>query len=565
LNHALGDRRRFLAAFRKATHPARPRVFLLNTQTAEAGPLWYPESGVEERVSSIKNLQAIGAPTSASGTVSAGDPAATPAAAPKKKSAGTQVFQNTVAQLFGRAASLLLSAGTSVILARYLGRERLGEYGALYAYLGLYTWLATFGLEQILAREASQRRAQAGSIFLTGSVAGVSLAFVGIGLALSLAPWFGYSQGLRLLLLFAAIDVMLLPPVSFVGILFQVDMRQWYAVGFGLFRQSLWLLAVIFLVSGGAGLLWVIACRTLIGVATAALTLSFCWKKEFLPRPVLFSWTEARILLRYGFPVAMSAIAVGVYHRIDQVMLHKMANDQTLGPYVVAVQIAELFSALPVALMSSLFPILSRVASQEEQFRHYLGVSYRFLMLLVFLVCAVLTPIAAPLIVFFYGGQFLLSAKLLVILIWSEVPIFFGVALTSALVARNLQRYLPLSTVIGAVMNVLLNIVLIPRYGALGASWATVVSYCCAGIFLFLIFPATRGFTMQGLRIALPSFLLALGITLALMQLSWPAWWKFLAGCVCFGAGAWLAGAVKRSEFDRVWQLIRGSVSYVRL
>src|SRR5258708_18822548 len=200
----------------------------------------------------------------------------------------------------------------------------------------------------------------------------------------------------------------------------------------------------------------------------------------------------------------MSVIAVGVYHRIDQVMLHKMANDQALGPYVVAVQIAELFSALPVALMSSLFPILSRVASEEEQFRHYLGVSYRFLMLLVFSVCAVLTPIAAPLVIFFYGGQFLVSAKLLVVLIWSEVPIFFGVALTNALLARNLQRYLPLSTVTGAVMNVLLNIVVIPRYGALVAASATVVSYCFAAIFLFPIFHGTRCFTLHRLRIALP-------------------------------------------------------------
>src|SRR5215471_18943749 len=88
-------------------------------------------------------------------------------------SVGTRVFQNTVVLLAGRVLSLLLSVATSVILARYLGREKLGEYGAVYAYLALYTWLATFGLEQILAREAAQRRAEAGGIFFTGSVVGL--------------------------------------------------------------------------------------------------------------------------------------------------------------------------------------------------------------------------------------------------------------------------------------------------------------------------------------------------------------------------------------------------------
>src|SRR6267142_2639868 len=108
-----------------------------------------------------------------------------------------RVFQNTAVLLGGRGVGLLLSAATSVVLARYLGRERLGEYGALYAYLTLFTWLATFGLESVLAREAAQRRSEAGSIFFTGSVISLVFAMVGTGLALLLAPVFGYGGQLR--------------------------------------------------------------------------------------------------------------------------------------------------------------------------------------------------------------------------------------------------------------------------------------------------------------------------------------------------------------------------------
>ncbi len=186
---------------------------------------------MEQRVSSIHNQRPIVAPIVGS-EVLAGDPAGAPAIAPPQASPGTRVFRNTFVQLLGRVVSLLLSVVTSVLLARYLGRGKLGEYGALYAYLGLYTWLASFGLEQILAREASQRRLQAGSIFFTGSVVGICLAFAGTGFALLLAPWFGFSHGMRFLLLFAAVDIMLLPPMSFASIVFQVDLRQWYPVGF---------------------------------------------------------------------------------------------------------------------------------------------------------------------------------------------------------------------------------------------------------------------------------------------------------------------------------------------
>jgi O-antigen/teichoic acid export membrane protein len=314
---------------------------------------------------------------------------------------GMRVFQNTVVLLGGRGVGLLLSAATSVVLARYLGRERLGEYGALYAYLTLYTWLATFGLESVLAREAARQRTEASSILFTGSVISLVFAMAGTGLALLLAPLFGYGGQLRVLLFLAAIDTLLLPSIRLSGIILQVDMQQWYNVGISLTRQALWLIAVMLLASGSAGLVWVILARACCALVEVGLILFVTSQRRFLPRPWTFSLDRARRLVRYGFPVALSVVAVGVYHRIDQVMLHKIASDQALGPYVVAVQLVEQFGVLPVALVSSLFPVLSQMSGQEEQFRHYLGVSYRFLMAVVFAVCAVLTPIAGPLVDFF--------------------------------------------------------------------------------------------------------------------------------------------------------------------
>jgi len=477
---------------------------------------------------------------------------------------GRLVFQNTVVLLGGRGVGLLLSAAASVALARYLGRERLGEYGALYAYLTLFSWLATFGLEPILAREAAQRRSEASSIFFTGSAISVVFAVAGTGLALLFAPLFGYGGSLRLLLFFASIDILLFPSIRLFGIVFQVDMQQWYNVGISLARQALWLLMVVLLALGKAAFLWVILARTGCALVEVALILFASLRRRFLSRPWSFSFDLARQLIRYGFPLALTVVAVGIYHRIDQVMLHMMSGDQTLGPYVVSVQLIEQLSVLPVALVSSLFPILSQMSGQEEQFRHYLGVSYRFLMAVVFAVCAVFTPIAGPLVDFLYGKQYHPAASLLVVLVWSEVPIFFGVVITNAIIAKNLQRYLPISTVLGAVVNVVLNLAFIPRWGALGASWATVVSYCLASIFLFLGIRHTRVFAVQGLRIAFPPFVLALGITAVLTFLPWFFWWKLLVAAAGFLAGALLTGTVRRSELDRVWGLIKTCLIYAR-
>src|SRR5208283_725771 len=176
---------------------------------------------------------------------------------------GVRVFQNTAAILGGRVVGLLFSAGTSVLLARFLGREHLGEYGAIYAYLSLYGFFATFCLEQILAREVSIRRDQAAQLFYTGTVSALGFSLVGAALAPFLAPQFGYSGQLRWLIMIAAIDLLVLPPIKLPGLIFQVDMRLWYSAAIGIFRQALWLLAVILLAFSSAAFYQVIIARTL--------------------------------------------------------------------------------------------------------------------------------------------------------------------------------------------------------------------------------------------------------------------------------------------------------------
>jgi polysaccharide transporter, PST family len=245
-------------------------------------------------------------------------------------------------------------------------------------------------------------------------------------------------------------------------------------------------------------------------------------------------------------------------------MLHRIAGDYVLGPYVIAVQLIELVSALPVALMSSLFPILSITASDEPRFTRYLSSSYRLLLVVVFGLCAVMTPIAAPVIQLLYGKAYLATPPLLIVLIWSEIPVFFGVAISSAIVARGVQRYLPLSTVLGAVTNLLLNLVLIPRYGALGASWATVVSYCLAGMFLYLCFPTTRPLAWTGFRFVFPLLACTLIISAGTSALPWAFWWKIPLACLTYLAGAWIGGVIRRSDMDLALQLVRNNLNYVQ-
>src|SRR5579863_9163167 len=135
-------------------------------------------------------------------------------------SLGERVFRNVFTLVAGRGIGIVLAGAASILLARYLGRDDLGKYGALYAYIGLYVWLGSFGLESILAREAAKARERAGSILLTGVLVSSGFSLLATCLALVLAPYFGYPGNLRLLLVFASVDLLILNPLRMPGIVF---------------------------------------------------------------------------------------------------------------------------------------------------------------------------------------------------------------------------------------------------------------------------------------------------------------------------------------------------------
>ena len=199
-----------------------------------------------------------------------------------------------------------------------------------------------------------------------------------------------------------------------------------------------------------------------------------------------------------------------IYLRIDQVMLHKMTTDSVLGQYVAAVRVSELFEMLPTALMFALAPVLAVSVADPRKFRSYTDQTFRFFMVTASGLCVFMTVGARIVVRVLYGKQFLPAAPLLSVLIWSEIAVFFAGVVVNVIVARNQQSLLPVPTLAGAAINIGLNLVLIPRYAAMGAAWATLISYTVTWMVVLLFFTETRPVVWQGLRFALPVVAIAL-------------------------------------------------------
>jgi len=144
-----------------------------------------------------------------------------------------------------------------------------------------------------------------------------------------------------------------------------------------------------------------------------------------------------------------------------------------------------------------------------------------------------------------------------VLLVWSEVPVFFGVVLSNALVAKGIQKFNAYGAIVGAAANVVLNLFLIPRYGAVGASWATLVSYTIAAPLFPLLFREARPIVWIGLQTALRPLLLTLFIEFGLHFLPLGIPLKLLLAAAAFAVGGFLTGSFTKRDVERLALMIK--------
>ncbi len=467
------------------------------------------------------------------------------------------MLQNVAASITGRGLSIVFSTGAAILLARFLGVEKLGEYGAIYAYIGLFSWLATFGFEPVLLRELSKDRTNASGLVHTTIVLSSAFSVGTIGFAILLARWSGYSGSLWWLLALASVEFVL-TPLRLPAVIFQVDMRQWYAATINVVRQGLWFGIIIVLWIIKAPLLYVVLARVFTALVESLMM--WTWSRRFILGDRQFLLSRARMLLTHSFPIAFTMLLGMIYMRIDQVMLHKMTTDSVLGQYVAAVKVSELLELLPAALMFSIAPVLSVSFAQPERFRSQIDRAFRYLMVLAGGLCVCMTVGAKTIIWILYGKQFLPAAPLLEILIWSEIGVFFAAVAINALIASNQQGMLPLPTFLGAGVNIALNLVLIPRYAATGAAWATLVSYTVVWMVGLLFFQRTRALIWQGLSLTMPIVGVALISIVSVTFLAIPDIVKVLVSLALFVTGLWMTKSVSRSDLKEGLATLKGSL-----
>ena len=182
-------------------------------------------------------------------------------------------------------------------------------------------------------------------------------------------------------------------------------------------------------------------------------------------------------ILKEALPFGLAGIFVTIYYWIDSVMLSIMVGNEVVGWYNAAYRFIYIFLSFHSIFIISIFPVLSSFyKTSKGSIKFAYERSFKYMLILTVPIAVFVTVLSSKIILLIYGPSYIPSVIALQILIWTIVFMFVNGLSSNFLGSHNKQPIATKITAIGAVTNIILNILLIPKFSYVGSSFATVIT-----------------------------------------------------------------------------------------
>ncbi len=422
------------------------------------------------------------------------------------RTAGRTLLSNSAWSLLNQGTRVGALALVTIALSRHFGPQRFGSLAFGLAFVRIFAVIAAFGLDRILVRRFVETDGGSGATVRSAFFLKLVIALLSYLALIALVFLVDPRDRLTLAIVFLAGGGLLFQAFDVFDFYFQAQNRFRLALYGRTLPIALSTALKIGAIVAGAPLLVFAALET-VETALIAIALFVVYRRS-RPAPVTrdpVRPVEPQHLLREGLPLLLGSLAAMIYMRSDILMLGKMVSFRAAGIYSAASQITEACALLPMAFVPALFPVLLRwrklgAEYYSRQFEKlFLGAA------LTGVAMAASLTMAAPFVVsLLYGPEYSSAAGILVIHAWSAIFLYVAIMQTSYDITERLTWWTAIRTAAGATVNVILNFVLIPRYGAIGSAIATLISLSCSGFLFNAVHPLTRPI----FRLQLRAFLL---------------------------------------------------------
>lgn len=385
-------------------------------------------------------------------------------------------LSNTSWLLFGRIFTLIVSFIVTVYVVRYLGPTNYGTLSYAVGFVGLFSFLANLGIDQVLYRELVKTPEKADE--LLGSSLGLKLGaglltyFITCIITLIIGDGFFISSLIWIIGL-----SFLLQPFQIINFYFQSRVEARKTILTQTAVIVLLSIAKLLIIYFNFGIYYFSA----IFVLESLLYALFYVHAYQKTRKILkwqFNSDIAKTILKASWPFMLATAFTVIYTRIDQFMIKHFIDTTSVGIYDAAVRIAEAWYFVPGAVVTSIFPAI--INAKNLGIERYHKRLFHFFTVMFWITLAIALPIyffSDQIIALLYGSKYAGSEAVLRIYVLSGISYSLTIALSQYLTAEHHEKAVFLSSLFGMIVNIALNLIWIPKYGISGAAYATLVAY----------------------------------------------------------------------------------------
>lgn len=399
------------------------------------------------------------------------------------------VAKNTLWLAISNVGGRFLRAGIIIYSARVLGAGEWGIFSYAITLVGFLTAVIDCGINPILTREASKTSDEAERSRIISTAFFIKLALVALGILfiIFLAPYLSTLEGAQAIL----------PIVVFVFIF--DSLREF---GFSLTRAiermewetGLNLLTNAAIVAFGFIFLMrapnVASFTTAYAAGTGVGLLATAWALRRYGREIFSNFSRRLVgpILRSAWPFSISGLLAVLLTNTDILMIGWFRSAAEVGHYSAALRIVQLLYILPSIFTLSILPTLSRLAHENrERFRNVLEQTLIFALMIAVPMGLGGALLGEEIIRFVFGTDYLPAVSSFQVLMFTLIFDFTAVIIASAVFTFDKQKNLIIYAAIGGSLNVVLDLLLIPRFGIVGSAWATLIAQCVSNYYLWIV------------------------------------------------------------------------------
>ncbi len=475
----------------------------------------------------------------------------------------SQLARNTSYFTLALVLQKIISLSYFTLYARYLGAADLGLYYFAISVTSIFGIFIDFGIGNVITREVSKAPEKAKSILANVMALKLPLALITIGALVLWSTLWDYEPIVKQLIY-----------ISCITMLFDGFTNAFFAVARGFHNlkyesissvlfQLIVLVLSLFILKEDWGIAWLMSTLALASAFNffyAMFTVRNVWKIGPWPRwdPVLI-----RSLVKLTLPFGMFVVVQRFYTYFDSVLLFKLAGDRAVGLYQVPFKIIIALQFLPLAFVASLYPTLSSYwhnAREKLSVALEQGIKYCLLISIPLSVGAI---ILADQIVLLFKNDFGESAMLLRVSMLAVPFMFVGFPIGSLLNACDRQKRNTVNMTITAFLSAAINIILIPRYGVLGACITTVISSIVMLVLGVIVVPSITKLRIKTLLLMIVQVLAAatvMGILTYILKEYLNPIVTILISAASYGVALYIFGVFSKEEIKSALRVFHKSV-----